>query len=75
MTGGSVDLCALLFMTGKTYFRLRDSIAYFVTFSMYLVTGGASYITISVRTAEPMHLFATLVTTQTGLISIFNGIA
>ena len=74
VTGGPVDLCTLFFMTGKTYFCLRDSVAYFVLCGMYLVTGGTGDITIGVRTAGPMHLFAALVTDQTGFISIFNGI-
>ena len=62
MAGGAVDLCTLFFMTGKTYFRLRDAVAYFVLCGMYLVTGGAGDITIGMGTADPMHLFAALVT-------------
>ena len=75
VTGGSIDLCALFFMTGKTHFRLSRSNSYFVIFSVYLVTGGTSHIPISMNTAAPMHLLAALMTIQAGLISFFNGIA
>ena len=62
VTGRPIDLRTLFLMTGKTDFRLSNSVAYFVLCGVYLVTGGAGHITIGMRTAGPMHLFAALVT-------------
>lgn len=75
MAGRPVDLCPLFFMTGKTDFCLKISIAHFIPGCVNLMASGTSNIAICMRTAGPMHSLSALMAIETGTIPVFYGIA
>lgn len=55
MAGGAVDLSALLFMAGETYFGLCLLVANLVVFNVNLVAGVARYVAALVGAAVPVR--------------------
>lgn len=75
VAGRPVNLCTLFFMTGKTDFCLKISIADFIPVCMNLMTGGTGDVAIRMCAAGPMHPLAAQMTVEAGAVSVLYGVA
>lgn len=64
----AINLASLLFMTGKTHFRLGQPVAHLIVSGMHLVASGTGCILVCVAAASPVHALAALVTSKTSLV-------